>query len=301
MSKKGPRTPNPVVEAREATGISKCLHIRPPCYERALTGKEASLVCKRIMRKQVFLWKNNEQCPTLYPHSSLFSLKLETSQRSLSSVRRMSVRDPWSDENQRGRAPPRPYSVCYHATGRRSTMGWETPVKKGVIRRPLSTKLLTVEADYVEDDWYNASFSYDLEKLGTTQSEIPCLVFILERNTNMGQSNKERISRAKHLSPVFCSRRNHQPPANSLPIQIPIPEVGGKALICWRTLAVAIIWSIFLERNSWCFNSKNASWDKIVESFASVPAAPLAISLTKQARKQRILGTNHGKAERVLG
>ncbi|KAM7249790.1 hypothetical protein ACFE04_019569 [Oxalis oulophora] len=78
MSKKGPRTPNPVVEAREATGISKCLHIRPPCYERALTGKEASLVCKRIMRKQVFLWKNNEQCPTLYPHSSLFSLKLET-------------------------------------------------------------------------------------------------------------------------------------------------------------------------------------------------------------------------------
>lgn len=120
--------------------------------------KETALVCKRIMRKQVFLWKNNKQCPTLYPHSSLFSLKLETqvlthrsrttslmriwmalwrgtlfnyywgissfflrSQRSLSSVRRMSVRDPWSDENQRGRAPPRPSSVCYHATGKKTS------------------------------------------------------------------------------------------------------------------------------------------------------------------------------------
>ncbi|KAM7249939.1 hypothetical protein ACFE04_019718 [Oxalis oulophora] len=160
-------------------------------------------------------------------------------------------------------------------------MGWETPVKKGVIRRPSSTKLLTVEADYVEDDWYNgnsfksSSFSYDLEKLGTTQSEIPCLVFILERNTNMGQSNKERISRAKHLSPVFCSRRNHQPPANSLPILYQPLELEGKPLFAGEPLLQLSYGVFFLkeilgvstartllgtrDRRKLCFGSRCAS------------------------------------------
>lgn len=96
--------------------------------------------------------EKNERCPTLDPHPSPFSLKLEMpvlthrsrttslmirwmtlrrgtlfrnwlffvkkpTKQSPSSVRRMCVRDPWSDEDQRGRAPPRPSSVCYHATG----------------------------------------------------------------------------------------------------------------------------------------------------------------------------------------